>query len=453
MEYRKANLKEYTRNLEEMTEIFANKLGIKTYKIYFCAINDDIDEIACFRTVDENAKEDIDASLVFFLKKQEKFFYYGKDYLVTNRMICFKYLDGDFIVAFHYEFEYENANNDIFYQYIKKQIENYLLYIVPLILHESKVYSEFLIESQISAATKSLIEEKITIYAPIYIDMHHLGGTYYYAIIEELSEMTYEGEYLKNKCLLFAEKKQKCDITISNNVHLNEIKKVRKLLEITYFENGKKFLGLLYNGDRESVSGLISNKKIDGNYIRILFEDKGRWTIHFKTNKKESELTICNSKVYISDEKKNIQKFIDIYKEMFNVNNADCAVNILKKAQLQKHGTMLIFSDHAWEECRRLNNVGYEVCCNKKIGINLIEHITCIDGATFIDLKGNIVGIGMILDGEISDKCQINNSRGSRYNSAIKYTYARSEKKEKCIAVVVSEDGDVNIIKEGKWIK
>ena len=137
---------------------------------------------------------------------------------------------------------------------------------------------------------------------------------------------------------------------------------------------------------------------------------------------------------------------------MFSVNNADYAVNILKKAQLQRHGTMLIFSDHAWEECRRLNNVGYEVCCNKKIGINLIEHITCIDGTTFIDLKGNIVGIGMILDGETSDKCQINNSRGSRYNSAIKYTYARSEKKEKCIAVVISEDGDVNIIKEGEVI-
>ncbi len=79
-----------------------------------------------------------------------------------------------------------------------------------------------------------------------------------------------------------------------------------------------------------------------------------------------------------------------------------------------------------------------------------IEHITAIDGSVMMSSDGEIVGIGVILDGEPSAECNINSSRGARYNSAIKYTYSRKQNNVKCIAVVVSEDGDVNFIVDGK---
>ena len=79
-----------------------------------------------------------------------------------------------------------------------------------------------------------------------------------------------------------------------------------------------------------------------------------------------------------------------------------------------------------------------------------IEQITAIDGSVMMSSDGEIVGIGVILDGESSAECNINSSRGARYNSAIKYKYSRKQNNEKCIAVVVSEDGDVNFIVDGK---
>jgi len=64
------------------------------------------------------------------------------------------------------------------------------------------------------------------------------------------------------------------------------------------------------------------------------------------------------------------------------------------------------------------------------------------------DYQGNIHTIGAILDGESVVEADM--ARGARYNSAIKYTYSRKQNNEKCIAVVVSEDGDVNFIVDGK---
>lgn len=209
---------------------------------------------------------------------------------------------------------------------------------------------------------------------------------------------------------------------------------------------------MLYSREKGSISGLILENNIKGNYIKIIFKDKGKWIICFNIDNKEDELIIINSEVYVPNEMQIIKKFTTAYKQLFGDCNINYVVGLIKKAQLQKHGTMLVFSDHAFQESKRLNSVGYEVICSEINGIEFMEQITAIDGSILIDPKGNIKGIGMILDGITFDECKIDNSRGSRYNSAIKYTYACSKKNEKCIAVVISEDKDVNIIVNGKQI-
>lgn len=78
-----------------------------------------------------------------------------------------------------------------------------------------------------------------------------------------------------------------------------------------------------------------------------------------------------------------------------------------------------------------------------------IQQLGAIDGSVFIDTKGRIHGIGMILDGISWSKGK--RERGSRYNSVVKYleslaTHYPYPAKAKGMGIVVSEDGFVDII-------
>uniref|UniRef100_UPI0022DED762 tetratricopeptide repeat protein n=1 Tax=Bacillus mobilis TaxID=2026190 RepID=UPI0022DED762 len=75
---------------------------------------------------------------------------------------------------------------------------------------------------------------------------------------------------------------------------------------------------------------------------------------------------------------------------------------------------------------------------------NIIERITCIDGALYLDVEGNCYAIGVILDG-IAEKKQGDSSRGARYNSAIRYAN-KEGLKDNCVIIVISEDGMVDIV-------
>ena len=70
----------------------------------------------------------------------------------------------------------------------------------------------------------------------------------------------------------------------------------------------------------------------------------------------------------------------------------------------------------------------------------MIKNITSIDGAIILDRHGVCHSIGTILDGIANNKGT--SARGARYNSAIRYV---ENNKKKCIAVIISEDGMVDL--------
>ena len=77
---------------------------------------------------------------------------------------------------------------------------------------------------------------------------------------------------------------------------------------------------------------------------------------------------------------------------------------------------------------------------------NNVKGIIKIDGATLINTDGICYAIGVILDGmAVQDKGYP--SRGSRYNSSIRYYYSQ-QSKCKLMVVIISDDGDVNIMPE-----
>lgn len=75
-----------------------------------------------------------------------------------------------------------------------------------------------------------------------------------------------------------------------------------------------------------------------------------------------------------------------------------------------------------------------------KMTHTLLQRASGIDGAVLLDTAGNCHAIGVILDGMATPRGTP--SRGSRYNSAIRYVYSQGN----CVAVVVSEDGMIDLV-------
>jgi DNA integrity scanning protein DisA with diadenylate cyclase activity len=114
--------------------------------------------------------------------------------------------------------------------------------------------------------------------------------------------------------------------------------------------------------------------------------------------------------------------------------------DVVLEASHQKHGTLLVITTEALAEADRL-----------KLQCTLIEPVpltplitrlvTSIDGAVLLDPEGYCYSIGVILDGRASGRGD--STRGARYNSALRYVESSDYP---CLAVVVSEDGLVDII-------
>ena len=118
--------------------------------------------------------------------------------------------------------------------------------------------------------------------------------------------------------------------------------------------------------------------------------------------------------------------------------------DVVLEASRQKHGTLLVITTEALAEADRL-----------KLQCTLIEPVpltplitrlvTSIDGAVLLDPEGYCYSIGVILDGRASGRGD--STRGARYNSALRYVESSDYP---CLAVVVSEDGMVDVITSEK---
>jgi DNA integrity scanning protein DisA with diadenylate cyclase activity len=115
--------------------------------------------------------------------------------------------------------------------------------------------------------------------------------------------------------------------------------------------------------------------------------------------------------------------------------------DVVLEASRQKHGTLLVITTEALAEADRL-----------KLQCTLIEPVpltplitrlvTAIDGAVLLDPDAYCYSIGVILDGKAAPG-RGTSTRGARFNSAIRYVETSPYP---CLAVVVSEDGMVDVI-------
>jgi DNA integrity scanning protein DisA with diadenylate cyclase activity len=202
-------------------------------------------------------------------------------------------------------------------------------------------------------------------------------------------------------------------------------KRIRKLLEATGDEKyllvdigNSQIIGI---GQLEAPSGLVV-EFCGFSQWRVTYEGK---TV-FECKCGNYKLVKTQNENISGEELKRYKKLIDL---------------IVKN----KHGALIVQSDHAEEEATRLCDLerGYKI---KRIDVShnqdLIEMATRIDGAIMVDEKGCCYAMGVILDGPAAKG---NPEKGARHNSAKSYVAWRKKKKEHIKAIVVSEDGPVTV--------
>jgi DisA bacterial checkpoint controller nucleotide-binding len=116
---------------------------------------------------------------------------------------------------------------------------------------------------------------------------------------------------------------------------------------------------------------------------------------------------------------------------------------IVETAMEQPHGTTIVVSAEAETEAERLTGQSTRIE-PVVLGEEMIRRATSIDGALLLDAEGRCHAIGAILDGRAAGAGRP--ARGARYNSALRYVSGAG-----CptLAVVISEDGRVDVLPDG----
>ncbi|WP_234117281.1 tetratricopeptide repeat protein [Clostridium hydrogenum] len=304
--------------------------------------------------------------------------------------------------------------------------------------------------------------------------------------INYISTLPYEGVdicaklAIMNKAL--ADKLINYYIELDNPILFNEYRKVRKLLQ-TSDENTYLI------GDNEKIYGLGEFKDLNRSHLELDNDIDNIFIFNFTSRfeYKISDLFITNAIVEEQDEIQFTEYLLNehflvninngqpnliedkysentlenaikkVFKGDFKENELDEKIDFLKKvisyAKNQKHGTTVVITTPkiAKTETKKLINQSIKIrgksLCDCDSLENLVSKITSIDGAIYIDINSYCYAIGVILDGTVDER-HGDSSRGSRYNSAIKYSLKR-EVSNKCIIIVISEDGMVDIIYKG----
>ena len=115
------------------------------------------------------------------------------------------------------------------------------------------------------------------------------------------------------------------------------------------------------------------------------------------------------------------------------------AWNLLSAQTRLQRGSMIVFAEDAASEAERLSRQGTPVT-PIILTEELLQSVSGIDGTILVDPNGYCHAIGVILDGDASEECMP--SRGSRYNSAVRYVGSGQNR----LAIVASDDRTIDVI-------
>ncbi|MCF2487997.1 diadenylate cyclase [Dyadobacter sp. CY347] len=264
-------------------------------------------------------------------------------------------------------------------------------------------------------------------------------------VFDNVSLLRYEGSDAMGKILLAKQGHSNIvhKLRLSKPIPLKDSRKVRKFLELSDPDSC-----VLCDGEYITGLGMIRgdyNPKQKSLYC-INFKGHYKWELLHDGN---PLLSVCHGLPKMRVEGIDRNYFTGLVNQVFkglNASQTDRLWDITLSATQQKAGTMLVISDHAKSEARRLAGQCFKVE-PLVLTEELVSQITSIDGAVLLDQDCVCHAIGVILDGIVSDK-QGDASRGARYNSAIRY-FGTNHPKHLILIIIISEDGMINLIPNG----
>ncbi|MCX8029294.1 MAG: hypothetical protein N2712_04775 [Brevinematales bacterium] len=284
-------------------------------------------------------------------------------------------------------------------------------------------------------------------------------------LFNSLSSETYEGKKI-NSNIVFIPEKIGLDIEFSSKTELDRqnFRIIRKILQIGHNQNllvvayEDKIVGLSKPENIKSTKSILIH--IVDNFWEVLIRDgfmkKEKLPKDLVMKIKEttflSMIKFRNGFPELHKSSLNRQRLRSAIKQTFKdleENKIKKLIKLISDVSKLPHGLIMIITTRevAKSEVNRLSNRIFKIepfsLFNEKDDVksDIISSITSIDGAIIIDTDGLCYGMGIILDGDVS--IAEKPSRGSRYNSSIRYIDSRNRD---AIAVVLSEDGMLDII-------
>ncbi|QJX81372.1 diadenylate cyclase [Priestia megaterium] len=281
-----------------------------------------------------------------------------------------------------------------------------------------------------------------TIYKGFLDDIQRQESINLFDLMHNISLLKYESSENYGN-ILFCSR----DIDLENKLFLSEpitlkeyssAKAIRKLLEIS---GGN--VSLLCDG--ESIFGI--GKRDVKQYLPLKsfiveFKGQGEWDVINYNNKGVMSVTYKIPSLPKTAVKE--PEFAKHFEETFQSLEYQNVWNFIELAKNQPHGTIVVVTTDAENQAKRLCKQSFLINKTNKIHDSIVKGITAIDGAVLLDETGGCYAIGVILDGVANDKIGTI-SRGSRYNSALRYLNYCKEKDIPCLIVIVSEDKYIDI--------
>ncbi len=271
------------------------------------------------------------------------------------------------------------------------------------------------------------------------VDQERLDGMEHFAsYCTNIASLLYEGRASAGNMLLARRHDPDLHrhVRFAQPIELSRIRQARKLIELT----SERFS---LHTDSEKVFGLVEPPDDDAprqDRFGIRFVGHQHWELLYR------KLVLMQVKFGLPalpeppfDEDRLRADLPRLFRRI-SPEAVERLCELVKEAERQSHGTMLVITADAAREAKRLCVQGtpVEPCL---LTPTLLRNLTPIDGAVILSPEGICHAIGTILDGKASSKGDP--GRGARFNSAVRYV---ETSESPCLIVVVSEDGGVDLV-------
>ncbi|MCO4174449.1 hypothetical protein K8D10_22130 [Aeromonas veronii] len=260
-----------------------------------------------------------------------------------------------------------------------------------------------------------------------------------FATLNLVSSLMYEGSKGIGHLILVDPKNDVVEFMVkfAEPVTLHEPRWVRKVLQMA-----TTGIGIIADSQRIYGLGRLKEWHDSSNQdaFLVVFIDHYHWELRCGN---QALLRSHYAEPKLPQEPFDKAAFLANYARLFPETSHENGLNLwhLMMAQVhQEHGSMIVVAKDAASEARRLSKQG--TCIEPTLlSEELLRSVSGIDGTIILDPAGFCHAIGIILDGEATEQCTP--SRGSRYNSGVRYVHKGSHRR---LAIVVSDDRTVDII-------